>query len=40
MKPERTGGNLYDVLADICAFSNTNGGTLFIGVSADPQNRQ
>jgi len=31
------GGNLYDVLADICAFSNTNGGTLFIGVSADPQ---
>ncbi len=30
------GGNLYGVLADICAFSNTNGGTLFIGISADP----
>ncbi|MEL7590149.1 MAG: RNA-binding domain-containing protein [Anaerolineaceae bacterium] len=31
------GGNLYGVLADICAFSNTNGGTLFIGLSADVQ---
>lgn len=31
------GGNLYGVLADICAFSNTNGGTLFIGLSADLQ---
>ena len=25
------------VLADICAFSNTNGGTLYIGLSRDPQ---
>lgn len=31
------GGNLYGVLADICAFSNTNGGTLYIGISSDAQ---
>ena len=31
------GGNLHGVLADICAFLNTNGGTLYIGVSRDPQ---
>lgn len=31
------GGNLHAVLADICAFSNTNGGTLYIGLSSDPQ---
>ena len=29
------GGKLYAVLSDICAFANTNGGTLFIGLSAD-----
>jgi len=29
------GGRLYAILADICAFANTNGGTLFIGLSAD-----
>ena len=29
------GGKLYAVLSDICAFSNTNGGTLFIGLSSD-----
>ena len=29
------GGNLYAVLADICAFLNTNGGTLYLGVSSD-----
>ena len=29
------GGNLHAVLADICAFINTNGGSLFIGVSSD-----
>jgi PHP family Zn ribbon phosphoesterase len=28
-------GKLYAVLADTCAFANTNGGTLYIGVSAD-----
>ncbi len=31
------GGKLYAILADICAFSNTNGGTLYIGV--DPENK-
>jgi len=29
------GGNLHGVLADICSFLNTNGGTLYIGVSSD-----
>jgi hypothetical protein len=30
------GGKLYAVIADICAFANTNGGTLYIGTSSDP----
>lgn len=30
------GGNLYDVIADICAFANSNGGTLYLGLTADP----
>lgn len=30
------GGKLYNIIADICAFANTNGGTLYIGTSADP----
>lgn len=29
------GGRLYNVLSDICAFSNTNGGTLYVGLSAE-----
>lgn len=29
------GGKLYDVLADVCAFANTNGGTLYLGTSED-----
>lgn len=29
------GGRLYAVVADICAFANTNGGTLFLGLPAD-----
>jgi hypothetical protein len=29
------GGRLYAIIADICAFANTNGGTLFLGLSAD-----
>ncbi len=33
----RRGGRLYAVLADVCAFANTNGGTLYIGVSDDPK---
>jgi hypothetical protein len=31
------GGKLYQVLADVCAMANTNGGTLYVGVSADPK---
>lgn len=30
------GGKLYAVISDICAFANTNGGTLYIGTTADP----
>lgn len=31
------GGRLYAIIADVCAFANTNGGTLYIGLSADPR---
>jgi hypothetical protein len=31
----RRGGNLYTVICDICAFANTNGGTIFVGVTDD-----
>lgn len=31
------GGKRYEILADVCAFANTNGGTLYIGLSADPK---
>ncbi len=31
------GGKRYAVIADVCAFANTNGGTLYIGLSADPR---
>jgi hypothetical protein len=30
------GGRLYAVLADVCAFANTNGGTIYIGIHPDP----
>ncbi len=30
------GGNLYGIIADICAFANSNGGTLYLGLSAEP----
>jgi hypothetical protein len=29
------GGKLFAILADICAFANTNGGSLYIGLSAE-----
>ena len=35
----RRGGRFYAILADVCAFANTNGGTLYIGVSADSKER-
>ena len=31
------GGKLSEVIADVCAFANTNGGSLYIGVSSDPR---
>jgi PHP family Zn ribbon phosphoesterase len=31
------GGKLYSIIADVCAFANTNGGTLYIGMSSDPR---
>ena len=30
----RRGGRLHAILADVCAFANTNGGTVYIGISA------
>ncbi len=30
------GGKLYAIIADVCAFANTNGGTLYLGLSSDP----
>jgi hypothetical protein len=33
----RRGGYRDAIIADICAFANTNGGTLYIGVPPDPQ---
>jgi len=32
----RRGGSLYGILCDICAFANTNGGTIFVGLSSNP----
>jgi hypothetical protein len=31
------GGHLYAILCDICAFANTNGGTMFVGLADDPK---
>lgn len=31
------GGKLYSIIADVCAFANTNGGTLYIGLNSDPK---
>ncbi|MBN1146911.1 MAG: putative DNA binding domain-containing protein [Anaerolineales bacterium] len=31
------GGKRYAIIADVCAFANTNGGTLYIGLLADPK---
>jgi hypothetical protein len=31
------GGKRYEIIADTCAFANANGGTVFIGLSSDPQ---
>ncbi len=31
------GGKLYNIIADVCAFANTNGGTLYIGLTSEPK---
>jgi hypothetical protein len=31
------GGQRYAIIADVCAFANGNGGTLYIGLSTDPK---
>jgi hypothetical protein len=33
------GGRLYTIIADICAFANTNGGALYIGLSSNPKKK-
>jgi hypothetical protein len=35
----KRGGHLYAILADVCAFANTNGGTVYVGVSASPKQK-
>ena len=34
---QRKGGHLYSVVSDVCAFANTNGGTVYIGAVGDPK---
>jgi hypothetical protein len=31
------GGHLYSILSDVCAFANTNGGTIYVGLAPDPK---
>lgn len=31
------GGKRYAIITDVCAFANTNGGTLYVGLSANPK---
>jgi hypothetical protein len=30
---DRNGGKLHAIVADVCAFANTNGGTIYVGIS-------
>jgi len=34
---ERKGGRLHKILCDVAAFANTNGGTIYVGISANPK---
>ena len=38
-KATRRGGMLYTIVADVCAMANTNGGTIYVGLSADPRQK-
>ena len=31
------GGKRYEILSDVCAIANTNGGTLYLGIDSDPK---
>jgi hypothetical protein len=31
----KQGGKLYAIIADVCAFANTNGGTIYVGLNPD-----
>jgi hypothetical protein len=35
----RRGGRLYAIVADVCAFANTNGGTVYVGMAADKKKK-
>lgn len=35
----KRGGHLHAIVCDVCAMANTNGGTIYIGVSADPKEK-
>ncbi|HEX3053946.1 MAG TPA: RNA-binding domain-containing protein [Aggregatilineaceae bacterium] len=35
----RRGGRLYSVIADVCAMANTNGGTIYVGVTSKPKEK-
>lgn len=32
---DRKGGKLHNIIADVCAFANTNGGTVYVGIDAN-----
>jgi len=36
---EKRGGNLHRIVGDVCAFANTNGGTIYIGIDADTKKK-
>lgn len=36
---DQRGGHLNRVLEDVCAMANTNGGTIYIGLSSDPKEK-
>lgn len=36
---ERKGGKLGAIVSDVCAFANTNGGTVYVGVSSDTKKK-
>ncbi len=33
------GGHLYAIIADVCAFANTNGGTIYVGIDPDQKGK-